>query len=73
MRALKRTLDFKDGFLCVPTESETFGGSRNITRAREWHQVHATEMEEVGTLIGRPVIEVSSDEGIYVDEDGNVF
>ena len=28
---------------------------------------------EVATLLGRPLTEVDSDEGIYVDEEGNVF
>ena len=35
--------------------------------------VHAAEEAEVRTLVGRRVTEVNSDEGIYVDEEGNVF
>ena len=44
-----------------------------VNRAKEWHPIHAAEEAEVRTLIGRPVSEVDSEEGIYVDEDGNVF
>ncbi|MGA8567579.1 MAG: ERF family protein [Candidatus Binataceae bacterium] len=44
-----------------------------MNRAKEWHPIHAAEEAEVRTLIGRPVSEVDSEEGIYVDEDGNVF
>ena len=40
---------------------------------KEWHPVHAAEEAEVRTLVGRPVTEVNSNEGIYIDEDGNVF
>ena len=48
-------------------------GSYRVNRAKEWHPIHAAEEAEVRTLIGRPVSEVDSEEGIYVDEDGNVF
>jgi hypothetical protein len=40
---------------------------------KEWHPLPAPEEAEVRTLVGRPVSEVNSDEGIYVDEEGNVF
>ena len=40
---------------------------------REWHPVHAAEEAEVRTLLGRRVIAANPAEGIYVDEEGNVF
>jgi hypothetical protein len=40
---------------------------------REWHPVHAAEEAEVRTLVGRSVTEANSDQGIYIDEEGNVF
>ena len=70
---MKATLDYKKDFLCVLTESEISDGLRGAVRVREWHSVHAAEEAEVRTLLGRPVTEVNSDEGIYVDEEGNVF
>ena len=35
--------------------------------------MHAAEEAEVRTLVGRPVTQADSDEGIYTDEEGNVF
>jgi len=70
---VKAILDHKKNFLCVLTESEVSDGPRGAVLVREWRAVHAAEEAEVRTLLGRPVTEVNSDEGIYVDEDGNVF
>jgi hypothetical protein len=70
---MKTTLDHKKDFLCVLTESETSDGARGTALVREWHPVHRAAEAEVRTLVGRPVTEVNSDEGIYVDEEGNVF
>ena len=70
---MKTSLDYKKGFLCVLTESEISDESRGSVLVREWLVVHAAQEAKVRTLIGRPVTEVSSDEGIYVDEDGNYF
>ena len=70
---MKTTLDYKKDFLCVLTESEISDGPRGAVLVREWHPVHAAEEAEVRTLVGRPVTEVNSDEGIYIDEEGNVF
>ena len=70
---LKSVLDYRKRFVCVLVESEISRNSGGVTLVREWRPVHAAEMAEIRTLIGRPVTEVSSDEGIYVDEDGNVF
>jgi hypothetical protein len=66
-------LNYKKGFLCVLTESEVSDGPRGAVLVREWHPIHAAEEAEVRTLVGRPVTEANSDEGIYVNEEGNVF
>ncbi len=69
---MKTILDHRKNFLCVLTESEISDGPRGAV-LREWHAVHAAEEAEVRTLVGRPVTEANSDEGIYIDEEGNVF
>ena len=71
--SMKTILDHRKNFLCILTESETSDGPRGAGLVREWHPVHAAEGAEVRTLVGRPVTQVNSDEGIYVDEEGNVF
>jgi hypothetical protein len=70
---MKTSLDYKEGFLCVLTESEVSDGPRGAVLVREWHPIHAAEEAEVRTLVGRPVTKTNSDEGIYLDEEGNVF
>jgi hypothetical protein len=65
---MKTTLDYKKGFLCVLTESEISDASCGASAVKEWHSVQAAEEAEVRTLVGRPVTEVNSDEGIYIDE-----
>ena len=70
---MKSILSFKNGLLCVLTESDISDGLYRVNRAKEWHPIHAAEEAEVRTLIGRPVSEVDSEEGIYIDEEGNVF
>ena len=70
---MKTILDHRKNFLCVLTESEVSDGRRGAVLVREWHPVHTAEEAEVRTLVGRPVTQVNSDEGIYVDEEGNVF
>ncbi len=70
---MKTTLDYKKNFLCVLTESEILDGLRGAVLVREWHPVHAAEESEVRTLIERPGTEANPDEGIYTDEEGNVF
>jgi hypothetical protein len=70
---VKTTLDYKKDFLCVLTEFEVSDGSRGAVRTREWRPVHAAEEAEVRTLLGRPVTVANPEEGIYVDEEGNVF
>ena len=63
---MKTILDHRKNLLCVLTESEISDGPRGAVLVREWRAV-------VRTLLGRPVTEVNSDEGIYIDEEGNVF
>jgi hypothetical protein len=70
---VKTILDHKKDFLCVLTESEISDGPNGAVLVRKWHPVHAAEEAEVRTLVGRPVTEADSDEGIYIDEEGNVF
>jgi hypothetical protein len=70
---VKSILDYKKDFLCVLTESEISDGPHGAVLVREWHPIHAAEETEIRTLVGRPVTEVNSDEGIYIDEEGNVF
>jgi hypothetical protein len=66
-------LDYKKAFLCVLREFEISKRPRSAVLVREWHPIHRAEEAGVRTLVGRPVTEVNSDEGIYVDEEGNVF
>ena len=66
---MKISLDFKKGFLCVLTQSE----GPNESLIREWHPVYKAERAELGTLSGRPLTSINATEGIYVDEEGNVF
>jgi hypothetical protein len=70
---MKSILDYKKDFLCVLTESKISDRPGSTVLVREWHAVHASEEAEVRTLVGRPVSEVNSDEGIYIDEEGHVF
>jgi hypothetical protein len=70
---MKTTLDYKKHFLCVLTELEISDRRRGAVLVKEWHRVHAAEEAEVQTLVGRPVTAANAAEGIYVDEEGNVF
>ena len=62
---MRGSLDYRGGHLCVLIE--------NGIEPKEWYPVHATEEVEARTLVGRPVTPTDSEEGIYVDEEGNVF
>ena len=53
------------GFLCVLIE--------NGIEPKKWLPVRRADYAEVQTLLGRPVTSVNLQEGIYVDEEGNVF
>jgi hypothetical protein len=52
---VKNILGFKNGFLCVLTESDTSDRLYGVQQAKEWQPIHAAEEPEV--------------RGIYVDED----
>jgi len=39
----------------------------------KWFPVSRVDYAEVQTLLGRPVTSVNLQDGIYLDEDGNVF
>jgi len=62
---MKACLDYRYGFLCVLIE--------NGIEPKKWFPVSRTDYAEVQTLLGRPVTNVNLQEGIYVDEEGNVF
>jgi hypothetical protein len=66
---MKSSLDYKNKFLCVLSESEGLNGSL----LREWYPVCKGSRAEVETLCGRPLTNVNPTEGIYIDEEGNVF
>ena len=65
---MKTILDCKKDFLCVLTESEISHGPRGAVLVKEWHPIHKAEEPEVRTLLGRPVTEINSDEGIYIGD-----
>ena len=67
--AMKTSLDYRNDFLCVLAESAA-PDSRLI---REWYPVRESCQAEVQILCGRPVTKISPSEGIFLDEDGNVF
>ena len=62
--------------LCVLNESELrkgrLGGA--FDNMREWYVMQEVDEEaEVAGLIGRPVKHFEPSEGLYVDEEGNVY
>ena len=65
---MKTTLAYRDGYLNIVEEES--GPSEST---KKWLQVRRAEYAEVQTLLGRPVRSVNLQEGIYVDEEGNVF
>src|ERR1019366_5795969 len=65
---MKTTLEYKDDFLYVVEEQD---GATGV--AKKWFPVRRAECAEAQTLQGRPVTSVNQREGIYVDEEGNVF
>ena len=68
---MKSTLDHRDGRLCILNESGGLGGA--LETVREWYVVREAAEAEIATLIGRPVKHVEPSEGLYVDEQGNVY
>src|SRR5277367_5334699 len=72
---MKSTLDYLNGHLCILNESELAGNRPGgaMEWIREWYPVRETTAAEVATLVSRPVTRIESEEGLYVDEEGNVF
>ena len=70
---MKTVLDYRKNFLCVLAESEPLNLPNGSTRGKQWYPVHPAEEAEAQTLVGRPVTPTDPEEGIYVDEEGNVF
>ena len=64
---MKTTLEYKDDFLYVVEEKD------GATGAKKWFPISRTDYAEVQELLGRPVTSVNQQEGIYVDEEGNVY
>ena len=65
---VKATLEYKDDSLYVVEETDGATG-----RAKTWLPVRKADYAEALTLRGRPVTSVNKLEGIYVDEEGNVY
>src|ERR1039458_1013278 len=65
---MKTTLEYKDVFLYVVEEKDGATGP-----AKKWLPVRRADYAEAQTLLGRPITSVNQQEGVYVDEDGNVF
>ena len=62
---MKTSLDFRNGFLCVLCQSGA--------EADRWLPLSRAEPVEAYGLIGRALTQVDASEGIYVDEEGNVY
>jgi ERF superfamily len=65
---MKATLEYKDDFLYVVEEKDGATGT-----TKKWLRLRRADYVEAQTLHGRPVTSVNQQEGIYVDEEGNVF
>jgi len=65
---MKATLEYRNEFLCVAVENDS--ATRFVA---EWKPVRRAEYAEVRTLLGRPVTSIDQREGIYIDEEGNVY
>ena len=70
---MKISLSYRRNFLCVLVEHSESNGPHTAVLVREWYPVYRADEAEIRTLLGRPVTQVDSDEGIYIDEEGNVF
>ena len=72
---MKSTLNYLNGHLCILNESELGASSPGgaLGSIREWYAVREAAEAEVAPLVGRPVTRVESGEGLYVDEEGNVY
>ena len=70
---MQTSLDYKSDFLCVVSEFEVPDGRNSRTLMKEWYPVHPANEAQARALVGRPVAVTDSEEGIYVDEEGNVY
>src|SRR5271155_366556 len=70
---MQTRLDYKRDFLCILSESQVPDGKCSRTLLKEWYPVRPAEEAEDSALVGRPVAATDLREGIYVDEEGNVF
>src|SRR5580704_7861930 len=70
---MKTSLDYRKESLCVLAQYEVLDGRHPGTLVKEWYPVRPANEAESAALLGRPLTEVDSGEGIYVDEEGNVF
>ncbi len=65
---MKTTVEYRDDFLCVVEEKDGPTGA-----AKKWLPVRRADRAEAQTLLGRSLTSVNQQEGIYVDEEGNVY
>ena len=70
---MKTSLDYRKESLCVLAQYEVLDGRHPGTLVKEWYPVRPANEGETAALVGCPLTEVDSGEGIYVDEEGNVF
>ena len=70
---MKTSLDYRKDFLCVVSAFEVPDGRHGPTLVKEWYPVHPVEAAEAPAFVDRPVAVTDSEEGIYVDEEGNIF
>jgi hypothetical protein len=69
---IRSRLVYKNGFLCVLGECRAAEGSEPA-KAKLWYPIRAAYEAEILTIVGRPVTEVDSKGGIYVDEEGTFY
>jgi len=69
---IRTRLGYRNGHLCVVAERCCREGLSPET-VKLWYPVREAEESEVRSLLGRPVAEIDSREGIYLDEEGTAF
>jgi hypothetical protein len=70
---MEATLDWRKDSLCVRVTSEILDGLKNRSAVTQWFPLYSAAEEEVRALVGRPLAATSLAEGLYADEDGNVY
>jgi len=66
---MKTSLGYRKNFLCVVIESRARGGSL----IRKWYPIREANLAEVRPLLGRELVAANSRQGVYTDQEGNVF